>query len=218
MWNDLSNIWKEAFSLAWDAYTKNTIPIGAVIVNEEGKIISRGKNRIYDRESNSPLAGTQMAHAEVSAMINLRDLDHPNVNQYALFSTMEPCPMCFGTMVIMGIRELNYAAKDGYGGATELNEKLEYIKIKKLRINRESGELEVFQICLQSVFEFSRIKAKSNRVIDSWREYCNDGVELAVQLYEENYFSIAVESKKTIEVVYDEVLERYHHLQLEKIN
>jgi tRNA(Arg) A34 adenosine deaminase TadA len=33
MWSDLNSIWKEAFSLAWESFKKNTIPIGAVIVD-----------------------------------------------------------------------------------------------------------------------------------------------------------------------------------------
>lgn len=210
MWNDLSNNWKEAFTLAWEAYVNNTIPIGAIVVNEHGEILSRGMNSVYDTKGNNPLAGTQMAHAEVTAMINLQDQDDPNIRQYTLYSTMEPCPMCFGTMVIMGIRNLRYAAKDGYGGATELNHKLDYFSSKNISIHRESGELEVFQICLQSAFEFERIKMKTNRVLDTWREYCNEGVELAVQLLQENYFQKAIENNKSIEEVYNDVLEMYY--------
>ncbi|MBZ9687471.1 hypothetical protein G9F72_014160 [Clostridium estertheticum] len=51
MWSDLSDIWKESFSLAWESFNKNTIPIGAVIVDSQDNIIAWGRNRIYDESS-----------------------------------------------------------------------------------------------------------------------------------------------------------------------
>jgi tRNA(adenine34) deaminase len=48
---------------------------------------------------------------------------HPNIKKYTLYTTMEPCPMCFGIMAMIGIRNMRYAAKDGFAGVTELNYK-----------------------------------------------------------------------------------------------
>ena len=85
MWSDLNDIWKESLSLAWESFNKNTIPIGAVIVDSEDRIVSRGRNRIYDVESKNPLAGTYMAHAEMTAMINLKEKEHPDIKKYTLY-------------------------------------------------------------------------------------------------------------------------------------
>ncbi|MEW8994540.1 nucleoside deaminase [Clostridium sp.] len=212
MWNELSNIWKEAFSLAWESFKRNTIPIGAVIVNEEGNIISRGRNRIFDETSNNPLAGRNMAHAEMTAMINLREKEHPNIKKYTLYTTMEPCPMCFGTMVMMGIRNLRYAARDGFAGATELNHNMEYIKSKKILINKEEEELELFHICLQSAYEYGRNHKRLEEVLDSWRTYCREGVLLGKQLYDEGYFLEAIKENKYVGQIYDEVIHRFYNI------
>lgn len=169
MWKDLKKSWKVAFDLAWEAYRRNTIPIGAVIVDENENIIAKGRNRIFDKVSTHPLAGTSMAHAEMSAMMKLKREEHPNIKNYLLYTTMEPCPMCFSTMVMMGIRNLNYAAKDGYAGATELSDKMEYIEKKNLRINKAEEELEIFQICLQTSREYSRGYKNAEGVLNSWK-------------------------------------------------
>lgn len=209
MWFELNYIWKEAFSLAWESFKKNTIPIGAVIINEQGNIILRGRNRIFDDTTNNPLAGTYMAHAEMTAMINLKVEEHPNIKHYTLYTTMEPCPMCFGTMVMMGIRNLRYAARDGFAGATELNDKMEYIRSKKILVNRECTELEMFQICLQTAYEYARKHQRIEEILDSWRIYCNEGVLLGKQLYDAGYFLDAIKQDKNIGKIYDEVIEMY---------
>jgi len=86
---ELDNIWQEAFSLAWESFKRNTIPIGAVIVNEEGNIISRGRNRIFDDSINNPLVGSNMAHAEMTAMINLKEKEHPDIKKYTLYTNIQ---------------------------------------------------------------------------------------------------------------------------------
>ncbi|MCB2288949.1 nucleoside deaminase [Clostridium sp. CS001] len=209
MWSDLNGIWKEAFSLAWESYSKNTIPIGAVIVDLQGNIVSRGRNRIYDEESKNPLAGTYMAHAEMTAMITLKEKEHPDIKKYTLYTTMEPCPMCFGTMVMMGIRTLRYAARDGFAGAAELNDKMDYIHNKQINIHRSGSELEVFQICIQASYEYTRKHDRIEEILDSWRSYCSDGVDLAKNLYKDGYFKNAIATNKSIEEIYDYVISRY---------
>lgn len=215
MWSDLNNIWQEVFSLSWESFRKNTIPIGAVIVDENENIISRGRNRIYDLESKNPLAGSYMAHAEMTAMINLKVNDHPNVKRYKLYSSMEPCPMCFGTMVMMGIRTLFFAARDGFAGAAELNEKMGYIISKNISIYIGEAELEVFQICLQSSYEYQRQHPRIEEVLDSWRAYCTEGVLLGKEMHDSGYFAEAARENKTIEEVYDYVISMYHNMFFE---
>jgi tRNA(adenine34) deaminase len=211
MKNELNYIWKEAFSLAWESYKKNTIPIGSVIVDENGNVISRGRNRIFDSTSSNPLAGTCMAHAEMTAMANLKEKEHPNIRRYTLYTTMEPCPMCFGAMVMMNIRNLRYAARDGFAGAIELNDKMEYIKSKKIDIKADVPELEVFQICLQTAYECTKRKHNLiDAIFDSWRTYCSEGVALGIRLSNEGYFDEAVKQDKSIEKVYEEVINLYN--------
>lgn len=214
MWDDLNYVWKEAFSMAWEAFKRNTIPIGAIIVDEKGNIVSRERNRIFDEKSRNPLAGTYIAHAEMTAMINLKEKEHPNVKKYTLYTTMEPCPMCFGTMVMMGIRHLRYAARDGFAGAAELNSKMEYIKSKEIDIRKEASELEVFQICLQSTYEYMRKHNRMEELLASWSNYCSEGVALAKKLHEQEYFIAAVNENKPIQIIYDEIITKLENYVL----
>lgn len=61
-----------------------------------------------------------------------------------LYTTIEPCPMCFGTVAMMNIRNTYYAAKDAFAGATSLNNKLSYIERKNINIYSEEGRLRFF--------------------------------------------------------------------------
>lgn len=208
MWEELETHWKIAFEQAWEAYKVRTVPIGAVVLNQDMKVVSTGRNTIFDNAANHMLAGTQMGHAELAALIQLKDRDHPQMNSYTLISTMEPCPMCFGTMVVSGIRNLEYAAKDSWAGASEIANTLEYVRNKNLKITRMGGTLEAFQICLQSAFEISARNSKYNRLLDSWRVENAQSVNLACDLYDEQYFDLASRKGVPVAVLYDDLIER----------
>lgn len=211
MWNDLNKNWQEAFKLAWKSFKNNTIPIGAVIVDSNDNIISRGRNRVFDKNSSNILAGTYMAHAEMTAMMELKESEHPKIKTYRLYSTMEPCPMCFGTIVMMGIRSLTYAARDGFAGAAKMNQKIDYIKNKGIKITRGDRELEIFQLIMQTSYEYKRNHIRLEELLNTWREYCREGINFGKKLYEENYFNIAIEKNKDISNIYDEIINRYNY-------
>lgn len=211
MWSEVEKPWKEAFALAWESFRHNTIPIGAVIVDEYNNIISKGRNMIFDKITSNCLAGTTMAHAEMSAMIQLKREEHPNIRRYTLYTTMEPCPMCFCTMVLMNIRNLKYASRDGFGGATELNDKIEYIRNKNTLIEKAHQELEVFLIALQTAYEYGNGCTRTD-VFDKWRTHCDIGVELGKGLYEEAYFKNEAAKETEISIIFDDVITRYKEL------
>jgi tRNA(adenine34) deaminase len=208
MWNDLSEPWKKAFELAWASFKQNTIPIGSVIVDEKGQIISEGRNRIYDINSKHPLSGTVMAHAEMTALSQLKVMDHPDIRSYTLYTTMEPCPMCFGACIMMNIRHIKFAAHDGFAGATSLNDKLDYIKRKKINLNFAGKELEAFQLILQSAFESQRQHPRVKEIYDAWSLFNEKAVALGPQLYSENVFDYS----RSIHDIYDDVMQRYYEL------
>jgi len=209
MWDKLDKPWQEAISLAWDSYKKGTIPIGCVIINKEGQIISKGQNQIFDLLGDSPLAGTNMAHAEMNALIGLKESEHPNIRSYILYTTMEPCHMCFGTAVMMNIRNIHYAADDGFAGATSLNEKLDYIKRKSVNIVKIGEELEAFQLILQSAYEYKRKHPRIENILSRWREVNNLAIDIAKELYGSGYFERARDENKSIEDIYSEVIMKY---------
>lgn len=212
MWNDLNNQWKRSFELAFESYKRGTIPIGAVITDSNGEIISEGRNRIFDKQSTNPLAGTFMAHAEMTAMIKLKSHEHPDIRTYTLYTTMEPCPMCFGAMVMMNIRKLKYAARDAFAGATELNDKMDYIKSKKISIEKGNNELEAFQLIMQTAYECDRNHPRAAELLDSWKSIDRYAIELGKLLYSEKYFNKAISIDASISDIYDDIIHRYEQM------
>ena len=206
MWKKLSDPWKIAFELAWESYKKNSIPIGSVIVNQLGEYVSFGRNQIYDLSSTHSLAGSIMAHAEMTAFSTLKVKEHPNIRQYALYSTMEPCPMCFGTCVMMNIRRVYYASEDAFAGATKLSNKLNYIAYNNIVSVCIGNDLQAFQLMLQTAFEEGRQHPRKLQIYKAWSLSDKKAVALGRQLFKEGVFDPSL----SIDVVYNNALNRYH--------
>ena len=86
------------------------VPVGAVIVDDAGNLLARGRNR---RE----LDRDPTAHAEVIALREAaRKLGHWRV-EATLFVTQEPCPMCAGALVNARIARLVYGCANPKAGA-----------------------------------------------------------------------------------------------------
>jgi tRNA(adenine34) deaminase len=209
MWESLDKPWQRAFELAWESYTKDTIPIGAVITDADGNVIAEGRNRIFDKCSTNPLAGTYMAHAEMTAMIQLKEADHPDVKSYMLYTTMEPCPMCFGTMLMVHICHLRYAARDGFAGANNLKDKTDYINGKKMTIIGDYQEMEAFQLIMQTAYEYGRGHRLLEEILNTWRPINLQAVDMGKLLFDEGYFAKAITEGFSIQRLYDEVIARY---------
>jgi tRNA(Arg) A34 adenosine deaminase TadA len=113
--NSLEAPWREVLLLGWEAYEAGTIPVGAVVVDETGAVVARGRNRIFDGAFDGQLAGSRLAHAEVNALSQL-----PASGTYealTLYSLLEPCHLCMGAAHAVRIGIVRYAAADPWGGA-----------------------------------------------------------------------------------------------------
>jgi len=115
MLDSLDSPWREVLLLGWEAYDAGTIPVGAVVVDEEGAVVARGRNRIFDAPLNGELAGSRLAHAEINALIGLDAGRH--YFDWTLYSLLEPCPLCLGAAQAVRIGTVRYAASDEWGGA-----------------------------------------------------------------------------------------------------
>ena len=193
MWSDLEKGFQIAFDSAWNAYKNNTIPIGAAILDNQGNLMATGQNQIYS-PGDGPIQFHKMAHAEINAILKLSTIQDSTINDYiktfTLYSTMEPCPLCFGAIVIGNIRNLKYAARDSYGGATSLNQSLDHIKNKNITITGPIEEAEIVQIAMQTCHEL-RSSTQNNQLppdslFQSWMADCKKGVLLGRHLYENN--------------------------------
>jgi tRNA(adenine34) deaminase len=101
---------REALAEARVAYERGEVPVGAVAVHK-GYVVGRGHNRKEELADPS-------AHAE---MIALREaaqvLGSWRLSDVTLYSTMEPCPMCAGALVLARVPRLVYAVDDPKSGA-----------------------------------------------------------------------------------------------------
>jgi tRNA(Arg) A34 adenosine deaminase TadA len=190
MWNEISEPWKIAFLQGWEAFKNGSIPIGAAIADENSNIISVGRNRLYEQSTLNP----KIAHAETECLRNLDVSKYPNVKQYTLYASMEPCPMCFGTIVMSNFRKLKVAAKDSYCGAVHYCEDDLYIKAKKMQVEFEYGIFQVVQLTLQSYFEIRACNGELNKVVDVFSYDCPEAVKIAKTFYRELYLDYCVQS------------------------
>ena len=101
----------DALQLADQAQLHNDVPVGALVVNQMGEIIGRGKN---EREkSNDPLA-----HAELMAIKDAaKNLNSYRFDDLTLVVTLEPCAMCAGAIAQSRFSRLVFGAFDEKGGA-----------------------------------------------------------------------------------------------------
>ena len=107
---------RHALLEAREALNSGDFPVGCVMVHEN-EIVSRGR-RINSR---APYEN-ELDHAEIMALRKLfarrLKLDRSKVVVYA---TMEPCLMCYVTLLLNGIRTIVYAYEDIMGGGTGLD-------------------------------------------------------------------------------------------------
>ena len=102
---------REALVEAAAAPKTGDVPIGAVVVNQRGEVVGRGRNR---READADPVG----HAEVLA---LRDAAAQagswRLAGHTLVVTLEPCPMCAGAAVLARVDRIVFGAYDPKAGA-----------------------------------------------------------------------------------------------------
>ena len=95
------------------ALATDDVPVGAVVLDETGKIIGVGRN--IREASNDPLG-----HAETVAIADAaRHMNSWRLDGCTLVVTLEPCTMCAGAIAHARIARLYYAAADPKGGAVE---------------------------------------------------------------------------------------------------
>jgi tRNA(adenine34) deaminase len=150
MWETLPEPWRACVDLAWDAYRAGSLPIGAVVTDERGNVLSRGRNRIYEHSGEGgTLFGHRLAHAEVNTLIKL-DYDRHDPRACTLWTTTEPCPLCAGALRMADLGELRFASREPWAGSTAMFETVPYLKNGKVRvIGPQDRRLEAILVALQ---------------------------------------------------------------------
>ena len=108
---DYKELMQQALLLAKEAANHGDLPVGAIIVDEKGAIIGRGKNERV--KNNDPLA-----HAEIVAIKDAASkLSNWRFDQLTLIVTLEPCAMCAGAIAQSRFERLVFGSFDEKGGA-----------------------------------------------------------------------------------------------------
>ena len=122
-----------ALEQAQKAFDNGEFPVGCVIADQK-QVIASGA-RIGTTADKSVYS--EIEHAEIRALKNLESLDKKFVpGNLTLFSTMEPCLMCFGAIILTGITTIVYAYEDPMGGGTKCD-------VSKLPLLYKNAKIDV---------------------------------------------------------------------------
>jgi len=102
---------QQAIAITQEVKSSGDVPVGALIVNEAGEIISLGKN---EREKdNDPTS-----HAEIVAIREAGEkIGSWRLDDLTLIVTLEPCVMCAGAILQSRLKRLVFGAFDQKAGA-----------------------------------------------------------------------------------------------------
>ncbi len=104
-------IWmKEALWLASRALRAGEFPVGCVLVSGNRVVAAGSRLNSTGRETN------ELDHAEIIALRNWVKAGKPG-DKVTAYSTLEPCLMCTGALLISGVTHIVFAYEDVMGGA-----------------------------------------------------------------------------------------------------
>ena len=102
---------QQALEIAKSALAAGDVPVGALVLNPEGKVVSAGFNR---REIDSDPS----AHAEIVALREAATVNKSwRLDGHTIVVTLEPCAMCAGAISQARIKTLVFGAWDAKAGA-----------------------------------------------------------------------------------------------------
>jgi len=111
------------------------IPIGSVLVYK-GKIIGRGHNRRVQK-------GSVILHGEMDALENAGRLTAATYKDCTLYTTLSPCPMCTGAILLYGIPKVVIGENQTFMGAEDL-----------LKANKVEVIVQNSQECIEMMQQF----------------------------------------------------------------
>ena len=207
MWDSIGRPWQVAYEQAWEAFSKGSFPIGASIADEDGEIISFGRNRLRENTAifENKTLNPKIAHAEMEALLKLDVSKYPDVKKYTLYATAEPCPMCMGMIVMSNFRKLKIAARDSYCGKAHWCNDDPYIASKKIEVDFENG---VHEIILPTVGMYMELRECGGELDGPAKMFAEDyptAYKTAKILYAEARLNKYVGNNTPFRQVFDEI-------------
>ncbi|MDR0913245.1 MAG: nucleoside deaminase [Methanobrevibacter sp.] len=102
----------EAIKEAKLSLKEGGLPIGSVLV-KDGKIISRGHNRLIQNNS-------VILHGEMDTLENAGRLNAEDYKKSTLYTTLSPCPMCSGAFILYNLSRVVIGENSTLMGAEDL--------------------------------------------------------------------------------------------------
>jgi tRNA(adenine34) deaminase len=100
-----------AIELALLAEQEGNLPVGAVI-SLAGEVVAEGRSAIWVPEFDAT------RHAEMEALRAVPPDLWISSDEMSLYTTLEPCLMCFGSILLHGVGRVVFGSTDSYGGAS----------------------------------------------------------------------------------------------------
>ena len=118
-----------AIKEAKKSISEGGIPIGAVLVIDN-KVVSSGHNKMVQK--NSPIL-----HGELDALNNAGLLKSTDYRNSTLYTTLSPCPMCAGAIIMYNIPKVVIGENSTLKGAEDLliknNVKVINLNLKEIK-------------------------------------------------------------------------------------
>lgn len=199
--NELEKPWQEIFELGWQSFCEGNLPIGAIIVDDSGKTLSVGRNH-YVTSKRFP--NCKVDHAETEC-IQLLDIEkYPDLSNYTMYTSMEPCPMCIGTIIMSNLKVVHVAAHDAWAGASDILLTNAYAQKKSVEVVFAEDFLANMQIALQGCVEL-RCNGAESSVYKSFTDMYPLGASAAFRLYSEGIAESFVEECTPFPEVFDRI-------------
>ncbi len=142
-----------AIGMAREAAKIGEVPVGAIIIDENGGILAAASNRTIKNIDPT-------AHAEILALrIAATRVGNYRLTGSTVYSTIEPCAMCAGALVNARVTRLVYGAADERFGAVESKFRVCDSPDLNHRIEITSGVLA--ENCRRLMQEFFQARRKS---------------------------------------------------------
>jgi tRNA(adenine34) deaminase len=141
---------RTALEAAREAFEAGEVPVGACVVDTDGRLLARSANRT--RSDCDPTA-----HAEIVALREAaRSLGNYRLTNAVVYTTIEPCAMCAGAMIQARVKRLVFGALDERAGAVESQFRICDSSSLNHRIEVTRGVLE--PECRQLMQDFFRAR------------------------------------------------------------
>jgi len=109
----------QALQEAEAALGRGDLPIGALVVHGN-RVVGRGSSR-------RNTGRCKISHAELNALFSCSEYVGEHHDECIVYSTVEPCPMCLGAIIMADVRHVVFGAFDYRAGATHMIERVPYV-------------------------------------------------------------------------------------------